>query len=107
DIILEYTEHVRILGDTVIELLSEALGLEKYHLKGMDCTKFVSVLGHYYPSCPQPNLTMGSYKHTDPDFFTLLLQDDIGGLQILYDNHWVDVKPIPGALVINIGDLLQ
>ncbi|RZC71926.1 hypothetical protein C5167_035247 [Papaver somniferum] len=32
DIILEYTEHVRILGDTLIELLSEGLGLEKDHL---------------------------------------------------------------------------
>ncbi|MCL7035533.1 hypothetical protein MKW94_015816 [Papaver nudicaule] len=107
DIILEYTAYVRILGDTLIELLSEALGLEKNHLKDMDCTKFLSVLCHYYPPCPQPNLTMGAYKHTDRNFFTLLLQDNIGGLQILYENHWVDIKPTPGALVVNIGDLLQ
>ncbi|XP_026400354.1 1-aminocyclopropane-1-carboxylate oxidase homolog 7-like [Papaver somniferum] len=50
---------------------------------------------------------MGAHKHTDPNFFTLLLQDNIGGLQILYQNHWIDVKPIPGAIVVNIGDLIQ
>ncbi|KAK6161351.1 hypothetical protein DH2020_004732 [Rehmannia glutinosa] len=32
---------------------------------------------------------------------------NIGGLQVLYDNHWVDIPPVPGALVVNIGDLLQ
>jgi len=28
-------------------------------------------------------------------------------LQVKYGGGYVDVKPIPGALVINIGDLLQ
>jgi isopenicillin N synthase-like dioxygenase len=37
----------------------------------------------------------------------VLLQDHIGGLQVLHENTWVDVSPVPGALVINIGDLLQ
>ncbi|KAM0048889.1 putative deacetoxyvindoline 4-hydroxylase [Helianthus debilis subsp. tardiflorus] len=31
----------------------------------------------------------------------------IGGLQILHHNQWVDVPPVPGAIVINIGDLLH
>jgi len=50
---------------------------------------------------------MGNSKHTDNDFLKILLQDQIGGLQVLHDNQWVDVTPIHGALVINIGDLLQ
>uniref|UniRef100_A0A803N2B6 Fe2OG dioxygenase domain-containing protein n=1 Tax=Chenopodium quinoa TaxID=63459 RepID=A0A803N2B6_CHEQI len=40
-------------------------------------------------------------------FLTILLQDQIGGLQVLHHDHWVDVPPTPGALVINIGDHLQ
>jgi len=37
----------------------------------------------------------------------ILLQDHIGGLQVLYGNQWIDVPPIHGAFVVNIGDLLQ
>ena len=51
---------------------------------------------------------MGTSKHTDGDFFTVLLQDYIiGGLQVLHQKHWIDVRPIPGALIVNIRDLLQ
>ncbi|CAF2113430.1 unnamed protein product [Brassica napus] len=31
----------------------------------------------------------------------------IGGLQVLHGQYWVDVPPVPGAFVVNIGDLLQ
>ena len=104
---MEYSEEVRKLGIIPFELLSEALGLKPDHLIGMDCAKGHVILGHYYPPCPEPELTMGTTKHSDPDFLTLLLQDHIGGLQIQYQNHWIDVPPVPGALVVNIGDLLQ
>ncbi|KAG5581827.1 hypothetical protein H5410_052454 [Solanum commersonii] len=59
------------------------------------------------PSCPQPELTVGTNKHSDNDFFTVFLQDHIGGLQMLHQNLWVDVPPTRVALVVNIGYLLQ
>jgi isopenicillin N synthase-like dioxygenase len=37
----------------------------------------------------------------------VLLQDGVGGLQVLHESRWVDVEPIPGALIVNISDLLQ
>ncbi|XP_039157041.1 1-aminocyclopropane-1-carboxylate oxidase homolog 4-like isoform X2 [Eucalyptus grandis] len=35
------------------------------------------------------------------------VMDQIGGLQVKHGDEWVDVVPIPGALVVNIGDILQ
>ncbi|KNA13085.1 hypothetical protein SOVF_119850 [Spinacia oleracea] len=107
DIMMEYGKCVRKLGLTLMELLSEAMGLNPNHLKDMDSAEEHLLLTHYYPPCPQPELAIGINQHADNDIVTVLLQDDIGGLQVLHDDVWYDVPHIPGALVINTGDLLQ
>ncbi|KAM6565308.1 hypothetical protein CsatA_024436 [Cannabis sativa] len=107
DILVEYSKQVMKVGILLFELISEALGLNPNHLHDIDCTEGLVVICNYYPPCPEPELTMGITKHVDIDFLTVLLQDDIGGLQVLNNNQWIEVSPHPGALVVNIGDLLQ
>ena len=51
--------------------------------------------------------SMGVHHHTDAGALTLLLQDDVGGLQVLHDNVWKTVPPVPGTLVVNIGDIVK
>jgi isopenicillin N synthase-like dioxygenase len=64
----------------------------------------------HYP--PQPagadELRYGAAAHTDWGGFTLLAQDDVGGLEVRrLDGTWMAVDPVPGTLICNIGDALM
>jgi isopenicillin N synthase-like dioxygenase len=60
-----------------------------------------------YPGRDVTEGDQGVGAHKDGGFLTLLLQDDNKGLQVEYDGSWVNVDPLPGTLVVNIGELLE
>ncbi|TDO99932.1 isopenicillin N synthase family dioxygenase [Marinomonas balearica] len=62
----------------------------------------------HYPPRPEASHDNGAGAHTDYGCVTLLLQDQTGGLQVKHRNgEWIDAEPMEGALVVNIGDLMQ
>ncbi|KAG0513744.1 hypothetical protein BDA96_10G128700 [Sorghum bicolor] len=112
DEVLEWDAHATAVGCAVLGLLSEGLELGSSRLEAASCLEGKVMVCHYYPVCPEPERTMGLVPHSDPGVLTVLAQDGIGGLQVKQNDEdgtsrWVDVKPVPGALVINVGDLLQ
>jgi len=63
-----------------------------------------------YPPAPPDveGIRYGAAPHTDWGGFTLLAQDDVGGLEVQRrDDTWIPVDPIPGTIVCNIGDALM
>jgi isopenicillin N synthase-like dioxygenase len=66
------------------------------------------IVANCYPSCPEPDLTLGMPPHSDYGFLTLLLPDEkVKGLQIQHEGRWVTVEPIPNSFVVNVGDHLE
>lgn len=49
----------------------------------------------------------GCGAHKDGEFLTLLLQDEVGGLEVLRDGAWEAAPPMPGSFVVNTGELLE
>lgn len=63
---------------------------------------------HYPPVAPEAAGRIRAGAHEDINVITLLLGAEEAGLQLLgKDGQWHDVAPPPGALVCNIGDMLQ
>lgn len=96
-----------MVAETVAELLSEGLGVAAGKLREAGLLATKTIAGVYYPFCPQSDLTLGLNHHTDPGVLTVLLENQVVGLQVKHGGEWVDVKPVPGSLIINIGDALQ
>ncbi len=61
-----------------------------------------------YPGKDDPTPQQGVGAHKDSGVLTLLwVEPGKGGLQVLRDGEWVDAPPVPGAFVVNIGELLE
>jgi isopenicillin N synthase-like dioxygenase len=61
-----------------------------------------------YPGSHEPEPQQGVGAHKDAGVLTLLwVEPGKGGLQVERDGTWVDAPSVPGAFVVNIGELLE
>jgi flavonol synthase len=97
------------ITDTLLQLLSEGLGLEgkvlKSSLGGEEIEVEMKI--NMYPPCPQPELALGVEAHTDMSGLTILVPNDVPGLQVWKDGNWVAVNYLPNALFVHVGDQLE
>ncbi|KAJ1376393.1 Oxoglutarate/iron-dependent dioxygenase [Sesbania bispinosa] len=112
EVVATYAEETKELFMAVMEGILESLGIMEANQEKENIMKELEngsqmLVANFYPPCPSPDSTLGMHPHSDYGFLTLLLQDEVEGLQIQYQGKWVTVQPIPNAFVVNIGDHLE
>ncbi|KAI3131526.1 hypothetical protein DTO012A7_6280 [Penicillium roqueforti] len=107
----QYHDAMIELAVAIMQVLARTLGLDE-HAFGDFCDHPVSILRLLrYP--PQEDdasdLERGIGAHTDFGAITMLMQDGTGGLQVWNNlsSEWVDVTPVPGAYVVNLGNMMM
>ena len=105
--VTELFERLGAVAFELMEVMSVGLGLAPGHLREvfgespLSLAKLIS-----YP--PTPPGEAGVNAHHDAGFLTLLMQHEVGGLQVENpDGHWIDVPPRDDAFVVNLGEMLQ
>src|SRR6185369_16154232 len=95
-----------------MEGVSESLGLDpQYFARAYTGEPTVLFRIFHYPASGPDDIdwtgSWGVGEHTDYGLLTLLAQDRHGGLQVKGPSGWIEAPPIEGALVCNIGDMLE
>ncbi|KAL3533872.1 hypothetical protein ACH5RR_007393 [Cinchona calisaya] len=104
---LKYSETVSAIADELGRKMMENFGLAGENLfKGWSSHLR---LNRYCNNAQTVGSTVGQ-RHSDESFLTILLDDErVGGIEILDEQteEWFPVSPMPGALLINTGDIAK
>jgi isopenicillin N synthase-like dioxygenase len=126
--------NVMHLGDIMLQLVAISIGQEADFFRPLYCRAPATFRLLHYPPPKEDSdvakcskaltvdqelkqefnaeaekaIPLGCGAHTDTDMLTLLMQDDIGGLEVLNaDKQWISGRPLPGSIVCNIGDVVS
>ncbi|KAF7051467.1 hypothetical protein CFC21_059702 [Triticum aestivum] len=103
-----YSGAVKDVSDSLLATMAKNLGLKREAIADKCIRGVQSVRMNYYPPCAQAEKVVGLSPHSDAGLLTLVLQvNHVQGLQIKRNNRWLPVKPVPGAFIVNIGDMFE
>jgi isopenicillin N synthase-like dioxygenase len=106
-VVLEYMAALTVLGHRLLGGIALGLGLPESYFADHGTRDPLTLFRIFnYPPPASPGL-WGVGEHTDYGLLTILLQDDVGGLEVKSKSGWVPAPPLPGSFVCNIGDMLD
>ena len=104
--VLQFIDEATFSAHAIMEGVALSLGLDAQYFKRTYTARPTLLFRVFeYPAGDGEGWGVG--EHTDYGLLTLLAQDENGGLQVKTPNGWIEAPPIPGALVCNIGDMLD
>jgi len=109
--LLRHYAQLNELGDALASVFELALRLQPGTLRSFFKVPLTFLRLLKYPSqeaSASESGEIGIRPHTDNGAFTILQQDAVGGLQLINsDGSWLDVPPIEGTFVINLGEMMK
>jgi isopenicillin N synthase-like dioxygenase len=106
--VLRFIAEATRAAHTIMEGVAISLGLDAHYFRRTYTARPTLLFRIFeYPAAPPSEESWGVGEHTDYGLLTLLAQDRHGGLQVKTPQGWIDAPPIEGALVCNIGDMLD
>ena len=109
DVVARWQDQLNAVSLKLMQAWAESLGAEPtffdeaFKERPSTLVKIVR-----YPGKDDPEPQQGVGAHKDFGVLTLLyVEDGKGGLQVEKDGEWIDAPPLPGAFVVNIGELLE
>jgi isopenicillin N synthase-like dioxygenase len=110
--VLAYIDAMTQLGHALTEALAESLDLPATYFREQFFGEPNTLFRIFrYPPVLEPadsaRARWGVGEHTDYGFLTMLLQDDVAGLEVRTRAGWVDAPPVEDTLLCNLGDMLE
>ncbi|KAJ4811589.1 2-oxoglutarate (2OG) and Fe(II)-dependent oxygenase superfamily protein [Rhynchospora pubera] len=107
DSLENYSNATQKVAHCILGFMATILGIKHETISEIHESQSVRI--NYYPPCANGHDKMiGLSPHSDGCGLTLLLQvNPVSGLQIRRNGKWLPIMPLPGALIVNIGDALE
>jgi isopenicillin N synthase-like dioxygenase len=102
EVVSAYSIEARKFLLRILDFIRQGLGLTPgYFDNELSEIQLLSV-NHHIP-CPDPSLTLGMPVHCDPNLITFLHQCSVPGLQVFHQGEWMNIEPLPDALIVIPG----
>jgi isopenicillin N synthase-like dioxygenase len=108
EVVTEWHDQLTLVARKLLRAWALALGADEDYFESHfgDPSTLIKIVR--YPGKEDPTPQQGVGAHKDSGVLTLLwVEPGKGGLQVQRDGEWVDAPPVPGAFVVNIGELLE
>jgi isopenicillin N synthase-like dioxygenase len=107
EIVTTYFDEMITLGRTLFEMIATGLALPRGYFHDKTDRPIAQLRFLHYPPQSGGAVEPGIGAHCDYECFTILEQGEVGGLEIRDANgRWLEVVPISGAFVVNLGEML-
>lgn len=108
EVVSEWHDHLSGVARKLLRAWALALGAEESYFDEHFGEPSTLIKIVRYPGKDDPTPQQGVGAHKDSGVLTLLwVEPGKGGLQVQRDGEWVDAPAVPGAFVVNIGELLE